>query len=150
METKNLLFLAAGLIVGILGTLIYCEYSRNEEGYGFDGETNIISIVERDAASLRQNYKETFRNDPIEGYNISFQQLIAIDSTLKKMDPEEIRTISGFRLYKGLTLNGDPQSEVSFIVYPIGNDLRMRLPKEVYRVTGFDDKYILPCPAFCD
>lgn len=136
--------------MGIIGTAIYCEYSR-DQGYPFTGEKDVTSIDEKEADRLRENYKATFfPEDTIEGYNISYQQLIAIDSTLKIMKPDQIEKLSGFRLYKGLDIKDDRQSVKSFIVYPIGKDLVMGSPDKVYKATGFDKQYILPCPEFCD
>lgn len=149
METKNVLLFIAGLILGVASTLIYCEYSRDEGNEFAEGQIQINYINQEEAVSQRNNYTATFGNDPINGYNISYQQLIAIDSTLKKMSPDEIRRTSGFRMYKGLA-SSDPRSQVSYIVYSIDNNLKARIPKEVYAVTGFDDKFILPCPDFCD
>lgn len=148
MNRQNFLFLFVGLFAGIIGTAIYCESTREDQfNYGENILTEGISLEQ--ARTLRDNYRTAFPEDNIQGYNISVQQFKAIDSTITKTLSSDLRKTSGFRLYKGLATK-DTISAKSFIVYPIDNNLNIQSPSRVFYSTGFDDKYVLPCPKFCD
>ena len=137
------------MILGVIGSVIYCTYT-GENDYQFDPENIPRGMDGERALVLRTNYTETFKNDSIEGYNISLPQLLAIDSTIKRTLNSDLSKTSGFRLYKGLATKNDPNSEKSFIVYPITKEMTGQNPARVFVATGFDNKYILPCPRFCD
>jgi len=149
MTTRNLLFLISGMIIGVIGSVIYCTYT-GENDYQFQPEIIARGMDGERALVLRTNYTETFRDDYIQGYNISLPQYLAIDSTIRRTLNSDLSKTSGFRLYKGLATKNDPNSEKSFIVYPIDNHMIGQNPTRVFVATGFDDKYILPCPRFCD
>jgi hypothetical protein len=146
MERCNFTCLIGGFLIGVIVTASVCYFTRNSG----DGEavTVVGNTNPKQANELRGFFTSRFPQE-IAGINISKQQLDAINSTITTTLQGKLDTVSGFRLYNGLS-NGTATAKLVSIVYPIGTDLRFKSPNTLFYAEGFNDRFKLPCPDFCN
>lgn len=144
MVARNVLFFFIGAFISGLGVIYY--YESRDDGFNFEPQDTVELIEASAAETLIQNYRSNIPGDKIWGYNISLEELEGIKRTIRETGSDDI---SGFKLLKGLD-EENPESRKSFLVYPIDKKLYMKKPEKVYKVWGFNDNYVLPCPDFCD
>jgi hypothetical protein len=145
MNKCNFTCLFAGILIGVIVTATTCYFMKNSSDNGVE---LVVGTTDSAAAIQFQNrYKSQFPAE-IEGINISKEQLDAINTTISETYNGNISNISGFRLYNGIS-GGTPSKRLS-IVYPIDLNLRKITPSNLFYASGFNDRYSLPCPRFCD
>lgn len=152
MKKLNLTSFLSGIGFTVIVLTIFAFTNKNESGKiiteNLKAAPPVGTVSPATAAQYRNNFK-TIYPGAIEAVNISVEQLDALNQTVVAMN-NDLREVSGFRLYFGATSTG-PAAPVVSIAYVINKQLRQNEPaSNLLMAEGFNSKYRQQCPPFCD
>ncbi|MGE5356043.1 MAG: hypothetical protein ACM3PT_07360 [Deltaproteobacteria bacterium] len=151
MNNSKLISILIGILIGSIGTFGIMKIFFPEKTYSaLPDDKELVELPKSEIEATVKSYKEFADQDPCNypyAINVSKQQYELLRQSVERMTPEELREISGFRLYFGR----GPGNILFSFAYQIDNSFLAVKPRYGVLASNFMPKeYEQECPPFCN